>query len=136
MTDTPVKSIVEIAAETPYPPEAFVFIREGLHVAAVRTHGPEPEMTNPALSSKRHVTGQQLCEGLRDAAIHRWGLLAKTVLGNWNIHRSLDFGQIVYAMIENDLMQKTEGDSLEDFRDVFAFDEAFSSENCLRIKPS
>ena len=133
MKDTPVKSIVEIAAGTPYPPEAFVFIREGLHAAAVHAHGPEPEMANPALLGKRHVTGQQLCGGLCDVAIRRWGFLAKTVLNSWNIRETLDFGRIVYAMIDNELMQKTEGDSLEDFRDVFNFDQAFSPPNCLRL---
>ena len=133
MKDAPVRPIVEIAAETPYPPEAFVFVREGLHVAAVQVHGPEPQMLNPALAGKRHVTGQQLCEGLRDLAIRRWGLLARTVLNSWNIRTTLDFGRIVYALIENDLMQKTEGDSLDDFRDVFDFDQAFSPEKSLRL---
>ena len=133
MKDTPVKSIVEIAAGTPYPPEAFVFIREGLHAAAVHVYGPEPEMANPALLGKRHVTGQQLCEGLRDVAIRRWGFLAKTVLNSWNIRETLDFGRIVYAMIDNELMQKTEGDSLEDFQDVFDFAQAFSPPNCLHL---
>ena len=66
-------------------------------------------------------------------AIRRWGLVAKTVLASWNIRTTLDFGRIVYALIDNDMMQKTEGDSLEDFRDVFDFDQAFSSENCLRL---
>ena len=133
MKDTPVKSIVEIAAQTPYPPEAFVFIREGLHAAAADTHGPEPEMVNPALAGKRHVTGQQLCQGLREVAIRRWGLVAKTVLASWNIRATLDFGKIVYALIDNDMMQKTDGDSLEDFRDVFDFDQAFSPQNCLSL---
>ena len=133
MKDAPVKSIVEIAAQTPYPPEAFVFIREGLRAAAVHTHGPEPEMANPALVGKRHVSGQQLCEGLREVAIRRWGLFTKTVLASWNIRATLDFGQIVYALIDNDMMQKTEGDSLEDFRDAFDFEQAFNPQNCLRL---
>ena len=133
MADTPLKSVIEIASRTPYPPDAFAFVREGLHLAAVRVHGPEPEMANPALLGKRHVTGRQLCEALRELAICRWGFLAKLVLSNWNIHSTLDFGRIVYAMIENEFMQKTEGDSLDDFRDVFDFAQAFSPENCLRL---
>ena len=133
MEDKPVKSVIDIAAQTPYPPEAFAFVREALHLAAVDAHGPEPEMANPALLGKRHVTGQQLCEALRDLAIRRWGLLTKTVLSNWNIHATLDFGKIVYTLIDHELMQKTEGDSLEDFRDVFDFVQAFRPENCLRL---
>ncbi len=133
MAEAPLKSVVDVAARTPYPPEAFAFVREGLHLAAKRAHGPEPEMVNPALAGKRHVSGRQLCEALRDLAIRRWGLMANTVLGSWHIHGTLDFGKIVYAMIDNQLMQKTDGDSLEDFREVFDFAQAFSPENCLRV---
>ena len=134
MSEAPLKSVVEVAARTPYPPESFAFVREGLYLAAKREYGPEPEMVNPAMASKRHVSGAQLSETLRDLAIQRWGLMADTVLSRWHIHRSLDFGKIVYAMIDNQLMQKNDGDSLEDFRDVYDFDQAFSSENCLRVR--
>jgi len=134
MAEAPLKSVVDVAARTPYPPEAFAFVREGLHLAAKQAHGPEPEMVNPALAGKRHVSGRQLCEALRDLAIRRWGLMANTVLDSWHIHCTLDFGKIVYAMIDNQLMQKTDGDSLEDFRDTFDFDQAFSPQSCLRLK--
>lgn len=134
MSEAPLNSVVVVAARTPYPPEAFAFVREGLYLAAKREYGPEPEMVNPALAGQRHVSGQQLCEALHDLAIRRWGLMAKTVLGNWHIRCTLDFGKIVYAMIDSRLMQKTDGDSLEDFRDVFDFDQAFAPENCLHVK--
>ncbi len=134
MAEAPLKSVVDVAARTPYPPDAFAFVREGLHLAAKLAHGPEPEMVNPALAAKRHVSGPQLCEALRDLAIRRWGLMANTVLGSWHIHSTLDFGKIVYAMIDDQLMQTTNGDSLEDFREVFGFAQAFSPESCLRVK--
>jgi len=134
MDDAPVKSVSEIAAWSPYPPEAFAFVREGLRLAAERVHGPEPEMVNPALVGKRHVTGRQLCEAMRDLAIERWGLMAKTVLTNWHITATLDFGKIVYILIDNKLMQKTDEDSLDDFREVFDFNQAFALTNCLRLK--
>ncbi len=134
MAETPLKSVVDIAARTPYPPGAFAFVREGLHLSAKRVHGPEPELMNPAMAGKRHVSGEELCEALRELAVQRWGLMAKTVLSSWHIHSTLDFGKIVYTMIDNQLMQRTQGDSLEDFRDVFDFTQAFSPENCLRFR--
>ena len=134
MAKAPLKSVLDLCAQTPYPPEAFAFVREGLHLAATQAHGPEAELTNPALAGKRHVSGQQLCEALRNLAIRRWGLMAKTVMHNWHIHSTLDFGKIVYAMIDNQLMQKTDRDSLEDFRDTFDFNQAFSPENCLCLR--
>lgn len=73
----------------------------------------------------RHISGRELCWGLRDYALKRWGLLSRTVLDSWNIRSTVDFGRIVFAFIDFELMQKRAEDSLEDFQDVYAFGEAF-----------
>ncbi len=73
----------------------------------------------------RHVSGQSLCWGLRDFAVKRWGALARVVLHHWNIRRTQDFGEIVFALVENDFLQKQSHDDKEDFQDVFPFEEAF-----------
>ena len=70
----------------------------------------------------RHVSGQDLCWAMRDLALERWGMLARVVLRSWNIHQTLDFGRIVFAMIEHDLMQKQPDDRLDDFEAVYDFD--------------
>ena len=75
----------------------------------------------------RHVTGRELCWGLRDYALKRWGLLARVVLETWNIRGTQDFGRIVFGFIALDMMRKQEHDRLEDFREVYAFDEAFDA---------
>ena len=74
----------------------------------------------------RHVSGQELCWAMRDLALDRWGLLAATVLRTWNITNTLDFGRIVFAMIQHDLMQKQPDDHLEDFDAVYDFDQAMT----------
>ena len=74
----------------------------------------------------RHITGHQLCWGLRDYALQRWGLLARTVLESWNITSTDDFGRIVFGFIDLDLMRKKPDDRLDDFHDVYKFDEAFN----------
>ena len=73
----------------------------------------------------RHVSGAELCWGLRDYALKRWGMLARIVLESWNIESTDDFGRIVFGFIDLDLMQKQVGDKMEDFEKVFSFDEAF-----------
>lgn len=73
----------------------------------------------------RHVSGRELCWGLRDFALERWGLLAQVVLNSWRVRETADFGRIVFAYIEHDLMQRQPGDTLEDFEGVFDFSEAF-----------
>lgn len=73
----------------------------------------------------RHVSGRQLCWGLRDYALQRWGMLAKAVLDSWGIRETLDFGRIVFGFIDLELMQKQPEDSMNDFADVYGFNEAF-----------
>jgi uncharacterized repeat protein (TIGR04138 family) len=73
------------------------------------------------------VTGPQLCLGLRDFAIQKYGMLARTVLERWGIRKTDDFGRIVFAMIEAGLMRKSDEDSESDFQGVFDFDEGFST---------
>jgi uncharacterized repeat protein (TIGR04138 family) len=112
----------------PYPQEAFQFVREGLAhtVKTVHGEGAVPE-ADPPKGRERHVSGQQLCLGLKDYALHKYGMLARTVLGRWGVRRTDDFGRIVFAMIDAGLMRKSDDDRLDDFRSVYEFDEVFST---------
>lgn len=120
------------AVAGPYPDEAFEFVSEGLGYTVDRIH---EERTNAefewVMSVGNHVSGQELCIGLRDFAIKQYGLLAPTVLRRWNVNRTADFGHIVFAMIECGLMSKNESDSIEDFDGIFDFHEAFAREEIL-----
>lgn len=82
---------------------------------------------NFADSDSRHITGQQLCIGLREYAIQRYGMLAPVVLRHWNVLRTEDFGRIVYRLIDVGLMSRTPDDSLTDFAGVYEFDEVFGA---------
>src|SRR6478735_3013965 len=93
-----------------YPAEAYDFIQQGLGYTVQKIHR---DLTDPEAS--RHVSGRQLCEGLREYALSRWGLLAKVVLDRWNITATLDFGRIVFALIDAGHMQKTDDDTIGDF---------------------
>ena len=75
----------------------------------------------------KHVSGQELCLGLRSLAVKKYGLLARTVLDGWGVKSTEDFGKIVYAMVDAGLLRTSEADSMEDFRGVYEFDEAFDS---------
>ena len=121
---SPLKKTLEqvIDEQGLYPPDAFDFVRRGLSYTVEQIHA---ELTDPEAS--RHVSGQQLCEGLRHYALLEWGLLARTVLQRWNITRTEDFGKIVFTLIESGEMAKTEDDTQEDFRHVFDFATGFES---------
>ena len=107
----------------PYPQEAFQFVRDGLQHTVTTIDG---EGEGGGCHPDRHVNGAQLCCGLRDYAILRYGMLARLVLGRWGITRTDDFGRIVFAMIEANLMRKSNDDAFEDFQGVYDFDEAFA----------
>jgi len=47
------------------------------------------------------------------------------------VHRTDDFGRMVFAMIDAGLLTKTPQDSFEDFRGVFDFGEAFSRDRLI-----
>jgi uncharacterized repeat protein (TIGR04138 family) len=108
--------------------DAYLFVFEALshaqenlgmgaeHFAQGRGEEDEPE---------RHVTGQELCEAMRQYAHDQYGYMAKSVLNHWGIKSTSDFGEIVFNLIEIEQMRKTPGDRREDFDDVFDFDEGF-----------
>jgi uncharacterized repeat protein (TIGR04138 family) len=95
------------------PPEAYRFLFEGL------------EHTLKKLQRRGHVTGRELSEGLRDKAVEEFGGLARLVLERWGIAKTEDFGEMVFNLVEAGLLGKTEQDRLEDFRNVFDFEDAF-----------
>ena len=72
---------------------------------------------------ERHVTGQQLCEAIRQYAVQQYGMLAKNVLNEWGVRTTGDFGEIVFNLIEIGQMKKTDTDRREDFENVFDFDD-------------
>jgi uncharacterized repeat protein (TIGR04138 family) len=110
-----------------YPADAFEFVQQGLGFTVQQTHGDDAAPVDPAKPVSRHVSGQQLCEGLREFALAQWGLLARAVLWRWNVTSTLDFGRIVFALIDAGQMQKTDQDTLDDFRAVYDFRTDFES---------
>lgn len=100
-------------ADPRYRVDAYRFVFEAL------------EFTIQKLGEKRHVTGQELLQGIREYALQEFGMLAKMVLGRWGVTCTEDFGEIVFNLVEENLMGKTDTDTRADFRDGYDFEEAF-----------
>jgi uncharacterized repeat protein (TIGR04138 family) len=113
-----------------YPMEAYDFLQRALTYTVHRVHG-----SNPDPKASRHVSGKELCQGLRELALLQWGYMARTVLRHWNINGTIDFGRMVFALVENGLMQKTEQDTLDDFQNVFDFKSALEGGYCIHAAP-
>ncbi len=122
-----------IARDGRYPLEAYHFLQAGLEHTATGLYGEEPDASDADSGGKsrraarrpRHITGQQLCEGLRDFAIQLWGPMAADVLAEWRISSTRDFGAMVYLLVEHGMLATHPDDSPDDFDDVYDFAAAF-----------
>ena len=107
-----------LARDSRYTREAYLFVREALDYTQ-RLVGKE---TRGAI---RHVSGQELLDGIRQFALNQFGPMVVTVLEEWGVHNCRDFGEIVFNMVESSLLAKTEKDTRDDFQNGYDFTEAF-----------
>jgi len=99
-----------------YRKEAYYFIFEALAftVKELRLTGQQ-----------RHVSGQQLLEGVSEFGLDQYGPMTKSVFEHWGVRATRDFGEIVFHLVDEGLMGKTDEDSIEDFSDVYDFETEF-----------
>jgi uncharacterized repeat protein (TIGR04138 family) len=122
------ESLKRVCAKDPrYAREAYVFVREAL------------DHTQKAIGKEsggrlRHVTGQELLEGIREFALSQFGPMALTLFEEWGIHECGDFGEIVFNLIDVGWLAKTKGDSRADFDGGYDFHEAFRKPFLPRAK--
>lgn len=110
----------QIMAKDPrYSREAYVFVREALDFTQKTLRQPNQVM------NRQHVSAQELLNGIRQFALQQFGPMVMTVFEEWGIRRCADFGEIVFNMVEFDLLSKTDRDSREDFREGYDFADAF-----------
>jgi uncharacterized repeat protein (TIGR04138 family) len=103
-----------------------VVARDGrYHVNAYRFVYEALDYTVKQLEKKRHISGRELLEGIKNLAIEQFGGLAVMVFDVWGVRKTADFGNIVFNLVEADLMSRSEEDSREDFDGVYEFREVF-----------
>ena len=87
------------------------------------------------LPERRHVSGTELSWACRDYALGQFGLLAPHVLEYWGVDKTVDFGEIVFTLVDVGLLVTQPGDRIDDFDDVFQFAEAFQSAHVWQQLP-
>ena len=102
--------------------EAYQFVREALAYAQEILKMPSEAECG---QGEQHITGQQLCEAIRQYALEQYGFMAKTVLNSWGVFATGDFGEIVYNLIRIKHMKRSKSDRREDFDGVYDFANAF-----------
>lgn len=83
---------------------------------------------NSPYEEDRHIHGRELLEGIRKYGLQQFGFMTRVVFEQWGVKKDSDFGEIVFNLVENNLMTKTETDSRDDFKDVYDFEIVFDRE--------
>jgi uncharacterized repeat protein (TIGR04138 family) len=107
-----------LAKDSRYARDAYMFVRESLDYTQ-KNIGKENRGKFP------HITGQGLLDGIRQFALNQFGPMVVTVLEDWGVRNCRDFGEIVFNMVEIELLAKTENDNRDDFNNGYDFTDAF-----------
>jgi uncharacterized repeat protein (TIGR04138 family) len=107
-----------VSNDARYARDAYVFLRDALDFTT-------KQQKKAKGTNVRHVAGPELLDGVKQYALKEFGPMAVTVFDYWGIHATEDIGHMVFNLIDAGIFGKTEEDSLEDFKDVYDFDEAF-----------
>jgi|SRR3989338_7515579 len=96
-----------------YQHDAYDFVMEAL------SH------TQKKFRRAKHVTGEELLEGIKDLLLEKFGPMTLTVLKYWGIRSTEDIGNVVFNLVENRVLSKNEDDCLDHFRNGYDFHEVF-----------
>ena len=108
------KIITEICEEdSRYHEDGYAFVLEAL------------TFTQKKFQRTKHVTGQELLEGIKELLMEKFGPMARTVLKHWGVEKTEDFGHIVFNLVNKKVLSKTEEDQIEHFKDAFDFNKVF-----------
>ena len=107
-----------VAHDPRYQRDGYIFLRDALDFTT-------KQQKKVKGVSVRHVTGPELLDGVRQYALKEFGPMVMTVFGYWGLHASEDIGHMVFNLIGAGIFGKTEEDSIDDFKSVFDFHEAF-----------
>ena len=107
-----------LARDQRFQRDAYHFVRESLDYT-------QKLISKENRGTVRHITGQELLDGIRQFALQQFGPMVVTVLEEWGVKNCRDFGDIVFNMVEHSLLAKTEKDTRDDFNNGYDFTDAF-----------
>jgi uncharacterized repeat protein (TIGR04138 family) len=107
-----------VAGDPRYHRDAYIFLRDALDFTT-------KQQKKIKGTTVRHVAGPELLDGVRQYALREFGPMVITVFDCWGIRSCEDIGHMVFNLIDAGIFGKTEQDSIEDFKNVYDFEEAF-----------
>ncbi len=113
------KAVAEAARQdSRYPAEAYSFLRDALDATIKSLQQGRPDPVG-------HVSGPELCQGVRHHALQQFGPMVPTIFDAWGIHATRDIGEMVFNLIRTNAFSRSDSDKVEDFEAVYDFREAF-----------
>jgi len=124
-----VKEILEY--DQRYSSDAYEFITRAVNYTCEKLN--KAKNKNPKY---HHVSGLELVEGVSEYAREQFGPMAYEVLRNWGIEDSLAIGNVVFNLVDQELLYTSEQDSIEDFRLDLDFQkillDPFQAQGCVQ----
>lgn len=108
-----IREIIE--KDSRYPAPAYEFISDAVNYTAKKLMRHNQQ--------DRHISGEELLQGICEYAIDQYGPMAEEVLKDWGISSGPSVGNVVYNMIDRKLLRASDDDSIEDFNVEFDFSE-------------
>jgi uncharacterized repeat protein (TIGR04138 family) len=103
-----------------YSRHAYYFVLDALD--HTMSHLGRDQLTG----EERHVGGRELLVGIRDYAAEQFGPMADVVFERWGIQSGADFGEIVFNLVDAELLSRRATDSRLDFVDSVDFRDEFA----------
>ena len=107
-----------VTSDPRYQREAYGFLRDALDFTT-------KQQKKVKGTTVRHVSGPELLHGIRQYALKEFGPMVVTVFDSWGIRSTEDIGHMVFNLIGAGIFGKTDEDSIEDFKNIYDFQEAF-----------
>lgn len=120
-----------------YHTDAYDFVFDALRHAQDSLQRFPAGLDADASDEESHISGGELLIGIRELALEQFGLMARRVFATWGITCTEDFGRIVFELVDEGRMRKTDRDQLSDFYEVFDFEEALDHDYqpCTEFTP-
>ena len=96
-----------------YKPGAYEFVMEALAYSQRK------------FKRQKHVPGPELLEGIKELLLIQFGPLTLTVLDYWGIKKTDDFGNVVFNLVNEQILSKDKNDQIDSFRNGYDFEEVF-----------
>ncbi len=114
------KAVDAIVRDDPrYAAGAYIFVRMGLDFTIKLL------AQNDKKRKDRNLTAQEFLDGLRIFALESFGPMAETLLESWGVKSCADFGNVVYNLVDAQVLATSKDDKIEDFYGGYSFKDAF-----------